>query len=127
MSAMAVELQRVLISDAVDSSCKTILEEGGVAVDYRPGLSRDELLTCIKVCCTCVIIYVCTYVHGRAATRVRVGTRVCADGTWNTAISYFLNSRTALRRSLCIGSVTEAPQPPSACVSMHIICVVLRY
>ena len=46
---MAVHLQRVLISDAVDSSCKTILEEGGITVHYRPGLSRDELLTCIKV------------------------------------------------------------------------------
>lgn len=119
---MAVELQRVLISDAVDSSCKTILEEGGVAVDYRPGLSRDELLTCIKVCCTCAIIYVFTYVHGRAATRV------CADGTWNTAISYFLNSRTGVNNlGGALGQLLKHPQPPSACVSMHIICVVLGY
>lgn len=47
--AMAVHLQRVLISDSVDASCKRILEEGGVAVDYHPGLSREDLLACIKV------------------------------------------------------------------------------
>ena len=47
--AMAIQLERVLISDSVDSSCRRILEEGGMAVDYRPGLSGDDLLTCIKV------------------------------------------------------------------------------
>ena len=47
--AMAIQLERVLISDSLDSSCRRILEEGGVIVDYRPGLSRDDLLTCIKV------------------------------------------------------------------------------
>jgi phosphoglycerate dehydrogenase-like enzyme len=45
---MAIQLERVLISDSLDSSCRRILEEGGVIVDYRPGLSRDDLLTCIK-------------------------------------------------------------------------------
>ena len=48
--AMALQLQRVLISDSVDASCRRILEEGGVAVDYRPGLSKEDLLACIKVC-----------------------------------------------------------------------------
>ena len=46
---MAIQLERVLISDSVDSSCRRILEEGGMVVDYRPGLSGDDLLTCIKV------------------------------------------------------------------------------
>ena len=46
---MAIQLERVLISDSVDSSCRRVLEEGGMVVDYRPGLSRDDLLTCIKV------------------------------------------------------------------------------
>ena len=46
---MALQLQRVLISDSVDASCRRILEEGGVAVDYRPGLSKEDLLDCIKV------------------------------------------------------------------------------
>ena len=46
---MAVQLQRVLISDSVDASCRSILEDGGVAVDYRPGLSKKELLACVKV------------------------------------------------------------------------------
>lgn len=48
-SAMAVQLQRVLISDSVDASCRRILEEGGITVDYRPGLSQEDLLGCIKV------------------------------------------------------------------------------
>lgn len=46
---MAVQLQRVLISDSVDASCRRILEEGGISVDYRPGLSQEDLLGCIKV------------------------------------------------------------------------------
>ena len=50
LCAMAVELQSVLISDAVDSSCRDILTEGGVSVKYRPGLSKEDLLACIKVC-----------------------------------------------------------------------------
>lgn len=67
---MAVSLHRVLISDSVDASCRGILEEGGVTVDYRPGLSKEDLLACIKVtsflfvCCNdtysaCVYVCVC--------------------------------------------------------------------
>lgn len=41
-------LERVLISDSVDPSCRQILESGGVAVDYRPGLGKEELLVAIK-------------------------------------------------------------------------------
>lgn len=33
----------------MDASCRRILEEGGIAVDYRPGLSKEDLLGCIKV------------------------------------------------------------------------------
>jgi hypothetical protein len=47
---MVVELKRVLISDALDSSCQTILTEGGLAVDYRPGISKEDLLACVNVC-----------------------------------------------------------------------------
>ena len=46
---MAVRLERVLISDSVDASCRRILEEGGVSVDYRPGLSKEDLLACVEV------------------------------------------------------------------------------
>ena len=44
-----MELNNVLISDAVDASCHEILEGAGVSVDYRPGLSKDDLLAAIKV------------------------------------------------------------------------------
>ena len=46
---MALTLDKVLISDAVDASCCSILKTHGVNVDYRPGLSKDELLSIIKV------------------------------------------------------------------------------
>ena len=48
-SIMALTLDKVLISDAVDASCCSILKTHGVNVDYRPGLSKDELLSIIKV------------------------------------------------------------------------------
>ena len=47
---MSLELNKVLISDSVDASCREILESAGISVDYRPGLPKDELLTIIKVC-----------------------------------------------------------------------------
>ena len=46
---MSLQLNKVLISDAVDASCRQILEDNGVSVDYKPGLSKDELLATIKV------------------------------------------------------------------------------
>ena len=46
---MAMQLKKILISDAVDESCRTILEKAGMAVDYRPGVSKEELLASIKV------------------------------------------------------------------------------
>ena len=46
---MALQVNKVLISDSVDVSCREILEKAGVAVDYKPGLSKEDLLQCIKV------------------------------------------------------------------------------
>ncbi len=46
---MALKVNKVLISDAVDVSCREILETAGVAVDYKPGMSKEDLLQCIKV------------------------------------------------------------------------------
>jgi len=42
----------VLISDAVDVSCRELLEGAGISVDYRPGLSKEDLLAAIKVSST---------------------------------------------------------------------------
>ena len=44
-----LSIKKVLISDKVDSSCKDILEKNGIAVDYKPGLSKDDLKACIAV------------------------------------------------------------------------------
>ncbi len=46
---VVMELNRVLISDAVDVSCREILEGAGIAVDYKPGMSKTDLLAAIKV------------------------------------------------------------------------------
>ncbi len=46
---MALKLSRVLISDSVDASCREILESSGIPVDYKPGVSKDDLLAIIKV------------------------------------------------------------------------------
>nr|ACS12894.1 3-phosphoglycerate dehydrogenase-like protein [Chironex fleckeri] len=41
-------IKRVLISDKVDEVCKTIFESNKINVDYRPGISKEELLAIIK-------------------------------------------------------------------------------
>lgn len=46
---MALSIEKVLISDSVDSSCRQILEAGGISVDYKTGLSKPELLAIVKV------------------------------------------------------------------------------
>ena len=46
---MALQLNKVLISDSVDKSCREILEGDGISVEYKPGIAKDELLTIIKV------------------------------------------------------------------------------
>ena len=47
---MVLELKKVLISDSVDVSCREILEAAGISVDYKPGLSKTDLISIIKVC-----------------------------------------------------------------------------
>ena len=47
--AMALNLSKVLISDSVDASCREILHNRGIPVDYKPGISKEELLSIIKV------------------------------------------------------------------------------
>lgn len=46
---MAMTIEKVLISDSVDESCRQILEAGGISVDYKTGLSKPELLAIVKV------------------------------------------------------------------------------
>ena len=48
-ATMALSIEKVLISDSVDSSCRQILEAGGISVDYKTGLSKPELLAIVKV------------------------------------------------------------------------------
>lgn len=43
-------MEKVLISDKVHENCKRILEEAGIAVDYRPGLMGDDLLAALAGC-----------------------------------------------------------------------------
>ena len=47
--AFSLDLKRVLISDSVDSCCKTILETNGIVVDLKTKLTKDELLAEIPV------------------------------------------------------------------------------
>lgn len=47
--AFSLDLKRVLISDSVDSCCKTILEANGIAVDLKTKLTKEELLVEIPV------------------------------------------------------------------------------
>ena len=46
---MAVIIEKVLISDSIDASCRQILETSGISVDYKAGLSKSELLAIVKV------------------------------------------------------------------------------
>jgi len=48
-ATMAIVIEKVLISDSVDASCRQILEAGGISVDYKTGLSKPELLAIVKV------------------------------------------------------------------------------
>lgn len=47
--AFTLDLKRVLISDSVDSCCKSILEANGIAVDLKTKLTKEELLAEIPV------------------------------------------------------------------------------
>ena len=46
---MAMIIEKVLISDSIDASCRQILETSGISVDYKAGLSKPELLAIVKV------------------------------------------------------------------------------
>jgi D-3-phosphoglycerate dehydrogenase / 2-oxoglutarate reductase len=43
-------MHKVLISDKVHDNCRKILEDAGVVVDYRPGLSEEELHAALEDC-----------------------------------------------------------------------------
>jgi len=45
---MAMIIEKVLISDSIDASCRQILETSGISVDYKAGLSKSELLAIVK-------------------------------------------------------------------------------
>ncbi|NXI44084.1 SERA dehydrogenase, partial [Galbula dea] len=44
------KLQKVLISDSLDPCCREILQAGGLHVQEKPGLSKEELLREIRDC-----------------------------------------------------------------------------
>ena len=46
---MALGSKRVLISDPIDSCCPDKLTAAGFTVDLKPGISKADLLGCIKV------------------------------------------------------------------------------
>lgn len=45
---MSLGDKRVLISDSIDSCCPDRLEKAGFTVDLRPGITKEDLLLCIK-------------------------------------------------------------------------------
>jgi len=55
MSNARLIIKKVLISDACDSACATLLEENGIEVQSKYKLSTDALITELKV--FSVIIY----------------------------------------------------------------------
>lgn len=46
---MTLSIKKVLISDKVDTSCQDVLKQNNIHVDYKPGLSKEELIEIIKV------------------------------------------------------------------------------
>ena len=46
---MSLQVSKVLISDKIDPCCKEIFEKNSIAVDYKPGLSKEELKGIISV------------------------------------------------------------------------------
>ena len=47
--AVQLDIKKVLISDKVDNVCKKTLETSGIAVELKPGLSKEQLLSEIEV------------------------------------------------------------------------------
>ena len=50
---MALKIEKVIITDKTDPKCKEILESGGIAVDVKLKLSKEELLKEIPVSKEC--------------------------------------------------------------------------
>lgn len=46
---MPVEIEKVLVCDAVDQSCVDLLKVQGIAVDYKLKLPKDQLIAEAKV------------------------------------------------------------------------------
>ena len=44
-------IKKVLVTDNVSPCCKEILEKGGLSVDQKDKLSKEELTAALKVCC----------------------------------------------------------------------------
>lgn len=45
---MALKISKVLISDKIDLSCKELLEKNSICVDYKPGLSKEDITSIIE-------------------------------------------------------------------------------
>jgi len=63
-------MARVLVADTVPERCVRMLEEAGLEVDYRPGLSADELKEAVKG------------IHGiicRSGAKITADVLACAD------------------------------------------------
>lgn len=46
---MPIDIQSVLVCDAVDPSCVELLKSNGISVDYKLKLPREELVREAKV------------------------------------------------------------------------------
>ena len=46
---MVLSIRKVLISDKVAACCQEVLLKEKICVDYKPGISKDELKAIIKV------------------------------------------------------------------------------
>lgn len=46
---MPIDIQSVLVCDAVDPSCVELLKSNGISVDYKLKLPKDELVREAKV------------------------------------------------------------------------------
>uniref|UniRef100_A0A663FGG9 D-3-phosphoglycerate dehydrogenase n=1 Tax=Aquila chrysaetos chrysaetos TaxID=223781 RepID=A0A663FGG9_AQUCH len=64
------KLQKVLISDSLDPCCREILQAGGLRVQEKPGLSKEELLREIRDCDGLIV---------RSATKVTADVLAAAE------------------------------------------------
>lgn len=73
------KLQKVLISDSLDPCCREILQAGGLQVQEKPGLSKEELLREIRVRQGCTHAWLGGWVRGWVGTAAARRSRVAAD------------------------------------------------